>query len=174
MSNILYKEIQTFRQKTLWLLLLVICGGSIILFGIALYNQVISNEQFGDKPMSDLSLLFGFLLVIGFALFLGWFFYSIKLETEVNKTSIKYKFWPFIREYKVLPLETIYSMEVEKYRPIREYGGWGYRFSMKGRGLCLNVSKNIGLRIIMKDGYELLIGTQKEEELLHILNQIQK
>lgn len=174
MSNILFTETQTFRQKALWILLLIICGGSILLFGVALYNQVLSNEQFGEKPMSDVSLLIGFILVIGFALFLGWFFYSIKLETEIDDNSIKYKFWPFIREYKVIPLETIYSMKVEKYKPIREYGGWGYRFSMKGRGLCLNVSKNIGIRIIMKDGYELLIGTQKEEELQKIINQIQK
>ena len=174
MSNILFKEIQTFRQKALWILLLIICGGSVLLFGIALYNQVLNNEQFGDKPMSDMSLLIGFILVIGFAIFLGWFFYSIKLETEISEDTIKYKFWPFIREFKIIQLDSIHSMKVEQYKPIREYGGWGYRFSMKGRGLCLNVSKNIGLRIIMKDGYELLLGTQKKEELQNILNQIQK
>jgi hypothetical protein len=45
---------------------------------------------------------------------------------------------------------------------------------MKGRGLCLNVSKNIGLRIIMKDGYELLLGTQKETELREAINKLNK
>jgi len=174
MSQVLYKETQTFRQKALWIMLLIICGGSISLFGVALFKQVITNTQFGEKPMSDFSLLIGFLLVIGFALFLCWFFYSIKLETEINEHSLKYRFWPFIRDFKEVSINSIYSMNVEKYKPIREYGGWGYRFSMKGRGLCLNVSKNIGLRIIMKDGYELLIGTQKEEELRQVIEKIQQ
>jgi hypothetical protein len=174
MSKLLFEESQAFRQKALWMLLTVITGGSIVLFGIAIYNQVISNEQFGDKPMSDIALIIGFILVIGFAVFLSWFFYSIKLETKIDETNIRYKFWPFIREYKIIPIQSIHSIEVEKYRPIMEYGGWGYRFSMKGRGLCLNVSKNMGLRIKMKDGFELLLGTQKPEELESVVSSLKK
>lgn len=172
MTEPLYKEIQSFRQKILWVFLTVICGGSILLFGIALYKQIFANVQFGDKPLDDTSLIIGFILVIGFAIFLFWFFSRIRLETTIYKDSIQYKFWPFIRENKVIPINAIESINVEKYRPIREYGGWGYRFSMKGRGLCLNVSKNIGLRIILKDGFELLLGTQKENELTEIVNQL--
>lgn len=174
MSKLLFEETQVFRQKALWILLTLITGGSIVLFGIALFNQVITNEQFGDKPISDGALFVGFILVIGFAIFLSWFFYSIKLETKIEDTNIKYKFWPFIRDYKTIPVQSIYSIEVEKYRPIMEYGGWGYRFSMKGRGLCLNVSKNKGLRIKMKDGFELLLGTQKPEELAVVVESLKK
>ncbi len=174
MSKLLFQESQAFRQKALWILLTVITGGSIVLFGIALFNQVIVNEQFGDKPMSDSALFIGFVLVIGFAVFLSWFFYSIRLETIIDERTIKYKFWPFIREYKVIPIQSVYSIEVEKYRPIMEYGGWGYRFSMKGRGLCLNVSKNKGLRIKLKDGFELLLGTQKAEELTTVVESLKK
>ncbi len=174
MSKLLFEESQVFRQKALWILLTVITGGSIVLFGIAIFNQVISNEQFGEKPMSDGALFIGFILVIGFAVFLSWFFYSIRLETKIDDSNIRYKFWPFIRDYKVIPIQSIHSIEVERYRPIMEYGGWGYRFSMKGRGLCLNVSKNMGLRIKMKDGFELLLGTQKAEELVPIVDRIKK
>lgn len=174
MSKLLFEESQTFRQKALWILLTIITGGSIVLFGIAIFNQVISNDQFGDKPMSDGALFLGFILVIGFAVFLSWFFYSIRLETKIDETSIRYKFWPFIRDYKVIPIQSIHSIEVEKYRPIMEYGGWGYRFSMKGRGLCLNVSKNMGLRIKMKDGFELLLGTQKVDELAIAVESLKK
>lgn len=174
MSKILFEETQVFRQKALWLLLTVITGGSIVLFGIALYNQVIINEQFGEKPMSDTALLIGFVLVIGFAIFLAWFFFSIRLETKIDDTNIRYKFWPFIRDYRVIPVQSIHSIEVEKYRPIMEYGGWGYRFSMKGRGLCLNVSKNMGLRVQLKDGFELLLGTQKADELAVAIKSLKK
>lgn len=174
MSKLLFEESQVFRQKALWILLTIITGGSIVLFGIAIFNQVISNDKFGDKPMSDGALFLGFILVIGFAVFLSWFFYSIRLETKIDETSIRYKFWPFIRDYKVIPIQSIHSIEVEKYRPIMEYGGWGYRFSMKGRGLCLNVSKNMGLRIKMKDGFELLLGTQKADELAIAVESLKK
>ncbi|MER3329606.1 MAG: hypothetical protein RIF34_08530, partial [Candidatus Kapaibacterium sp.] len=68
MSKLLFEETQVFRQKALWVLLTVITGGSIVLFGIAIINQIISKEQFGDKPMSDLALIIGFILVIGFAI----------------------------------------------------------------------------------------------------------
>ncbi|TNE33260.1 hypothetical protein EP342_03960 [bacterium] len=174
MAELLYREVQTFRQKFLWIFLITICGGSIILFSIALYKQVIMNVQFGDKPMSDTSLVIGLLLVICFGVFLLWFFYRIRLEFEIYQDTIRYKFWPFIRQEKVIPISNIYSINVEKYKPIREYGGWGYRFSMKGRGLCLNVSKNIGLRIKMKDGFELLLGTQQETELSRVVQQIKE
>ena len=63
-------------------------------------------------------------------------------------------------------------MQVEQYKPIREYGGWGYRFSLKGRGLALNTGGNKGLRIIMKDGFELLLSTQKENELRTVINDL--
>ncbi|MCB0702684.1 MAG: hypothetical protein R2863_01380 [Candidatus Kapaibacterium sp.] len=174
MSKLLFEETQVFRQKILWLLLLVITGGSIVLFSIAIYNQIISNEQFGDKPISDSALIIGFLLVIGFAIFLSWFFYSIKLEIRISEEKLQYKFWPFIRDFKNISFNNIQSIELEKYRPIMEYGGWGYRFSMKGRGLCLNVSKNMGLRIKMKDGFELLLGTQKTDELYPIVEELKK
>lgn len=174
MDKELFYEAQIFRQKILWVFLSIVCGGSIVLFSIAFVKQTILGEQFGDEPSGDYSILFGLLLVICFTIFLFWFFLKIKLETMITENVVKYRFWPFIRTYKVIPFDVIESINVEKYRPIREYGGWGYRVSLKGRGLCLNVSKNMGLRIITKDGFELLIGTQREDDLRATLNQLKK
>lgn len=166
MGTDLFKEEQSFRQKILWGLLLVITIGSIALFAITYINSFSSNNH-----NANISLV-GLILVTIFTTFLLWFFYRIKLIVTINSNSINYSFWPFIREFKTLKFENIKSIQIGKYKPIREYGGWGYRLSLKGRGLCLNVSGNQGMRIKMNDGFELLLGTQQKDELIKALNQL--
>jgi hypothetical protein len=56
------------------------------------------------------------------------------------------------------------SIEVRKYSPIKEYGGWGFRYGFKN-GKAYNISGNMGLQLILKNGDRILIGTQKPEEL---------
>lgn len=166
MSEVLFKEVQYFRQKILWVLLLSITVGSIGLFAVNLFN----NYEIADGTYNI--SLFGLILVSFFTLFLLWFFYNIKLEITVSNNSINYSFWPFIRDTKSLDFTNINSIYIGKYKPIREYGGWGYRLSLKGRGLCLNVSGSKGMRIKMNDGFELLLGTQKKDELIKTINQL--
>ena len=166
MSNYLFIEEQSFRQKILWTLLLIITIGSIALFAITYLNSFSSYDE-----NANISLM-GLILVTIFTMFLLWFFYKIKLLVKINSFAINYSFWPFIRESKTLNFENINSIYIGKYKPIREYGGWGYRLSLKGRGLCLNVSGNQGMRIKMNDGYELLLGTQKKDDLIKTLNQL--
>lgn len=166
MGTDLFIEEQSFRQKILWGLLLVITIGSIALFAITYLNSFSSNDE-----SANISLV-GLILVTIFTTFLLWFFYRIKLIITIDSNSISYSFWPFIREFKSLKFENINSIYLGKYKPIREYGGWGYRLSLKGRGLCLNVSGNQGMRIKMNDGFELLLGTQKKDELIKTLNQL--
>ncbi len=166
MSDFLFKEVQTFRQKILWILLSIITIGSIALFVINYLNTMNDGTN-----SSDISL-FGLILVTVFTSFLLWFFFKIELTISISSNSINYTFWPFIRDTKKLRFEHIESIYVGKYKPIREYGGWGYRLSLKGRGLCLNVSGSQGIRIKMNDGYELLLGTQKKEELIKTLNNL--
>jgi len=42
-------------------------------------------------------------------------------------------------------------------------------FFNKGRGKAINVSGNIGVQLILKNGDKILIGTQKKEEALRVL-----
>lgn len=166
MNDYIFKETQTFRQKILWFLLLLITIGSIALFAINYLNSM--NDGTNNSDIS----IFGLILVSVFTSFLLCFFYKIELRTRIDNNSISYNFWPFIRDYKKLKFENIHSIYIGKYKPIREYGGWGYRLSLKGRGLCLNVSGSQGIRIKMRDGYEILLGTQKKEELIKALNNL--
>ena len=87
-----------------------------------------------------------------------------KLETVIDDRAVYYRFPPFVNREHRLTQEDISEIYVRKYRPIWEYGGWGYRIR-PGKGKALNVSGNIGLQIILKNGKALLIGTAKREEL---------
>ena len=53
--------------------------------------------------------------------------------------------------------------EVRTYRPIREYGGYGIRYSSKGK--AYNVSGDRGVQIELLNGERLLIGSQRADEL---------
>ncbi|MBK8703741.1 MAG: hypothetical protein IPN33_08970 [Saprospiraceae bacterium] len=61
---------------------------------------------------------------------------------------------------------------VRQYKPIAEFGGWGLRYSMSGKGRALNVSGNMGLQLEFKDGKKLLIGTQKPKEIELVLTNL--
>ena len=85
-----FKETQKFTQWWLWLILI---GTSLIpLYGI--YIQVLLEKSFGDSPMSNSGLII-FALASFLILFL---FYSIQLDTRINKDEILVKFKPFIKK----------------------------------------------------------------------------
>lgn len=172
MSKIYFKEEQRFRSKILWIFLSISIVAAVVLYGIAFWKQIILDQNVGSKNQSDTVVIFAFLLTIVFSVVLVFFFLKTRLNTFIDEKGIHYKFWPFIRTNKNLPFNQIKSIEVGKYSPIKEYGGWGYRFSLRGNGIGLNTSGNQGVRVEMKDGYKILLGTQKKEELKNALKQL--
>jgi hypothetical protein len=58
---------------------------------------------------------------------------------------------------------------VRQYSPIAEYGGWGLRLGLFGKGQAYNVSGDKGLQLEFTTGQRLLIGTNKPEELNTVL-----
>ena len=61
---------------------------------------------------------------------------------------------------------------VRQYSPLTEYGGWGLRLGLFGKGTAYNVSGNKGLQLEFTDKKKLLIGTNKPDELSETLNKI--
>lgn len=165
-------EEQKFRQK--WLLFLLIPIFAVLIFVLfySVYKQLILSEPFGNNPMSDIGLLvfsyFLFLFLAG----LIWLFLEMKLTVFVAGTILVIKFFPFVN--RKIPIQDIFQYKAVTYNPIREYGGWGIRFSIKGRGMAYNVSGNRGVDIKLKNGKRLLIGSQKPEELAAAIESVYK
>lgn len=163
-NEVLFSEQQRFRQWWFWLILL----GINALFLLGTYKQVIGGQQFGDKPMSNEGLIFATGLIVLFTVL----FVFARLETQVKKDGIYVRFFPFHISFKYYSWDKISKSFVRKYRPLSEYGGWGLRLGFFGKGVAYNVSGDMGLQLQFTDQKKLLIGTDKPEELIEVLNKI--
>lgn len=163
-EEILFTERQRFKQWWLWVILLGING--LFLFG--LFRQVIGGQQFGDKPMSNIGLLIG----TGLTFALTLLFINFRLETTIKEDGIYVRFFPFNLKFKHYTWDKISKSFVRQYSPITEYGGWGLRYGMFGKGTAYNVSGDKGLQLEFTDNKKILIGTNKPNELTGILIKI--
>lgn len=163
-NEILFSERQRFKQWWLWLILLGING--LFLFGV--FKQVIDRQQFGDKPMSDAGLL----IATGLTIALTILFVNFRLETTIKKDGIYVRFFPFHLKFKYYTWDKLTKSFVRQYSPLTEYGGWGLRLGLFGKGTAFNVSGDKGLQLEFIDNKKLLIGTNKPDELTETLNKI--
>jgi len=85
-----FQEEQKFGQWWLWLLLL----GAGFLPVIGIYQQIILGKSFGNKPMSNVGLVF-FTLFVALLIFLFW---RIRLKTRINNQGIHLLFFPFAKK----------------------------------------------------------------------------
>ena len=155
-----YREEQKFRQP--WISLPVLVGVGITIFmGFIIVKQLVLGQPVGDRPMSNVALAIVGPLVILFSLGMGLLFVVLKLVTEVRDDVLLIDFRPFVR--REIRFTDITYCEARTYRPIREYGGWGVRFSRKGT--AYNVSGNRGVQLQLASGKRILIGSQRANEL---------
>ncbi|MCY0967482.1 hypothetical protein [Chryseobacterium wangxinyae] len=152
-ENSNFYEIQRFRQWWLWLIL-------IFILGITIYNIIDNHEYFSTGELIASAAVTAIVFIL---------FFMIKLETKIDDLGIQVRFFPFHLQYRYFPWKKIKKVSIRSYSPITEYGGWGLRFGMFGRGKAYNISGNIGLQLVFKDGKKLLIGTQKSVEMKQFL-----
>ena len=141
--NCLFEEKQKFTQWWVWTLLF------LTLFVL-------------DK--NTYTVLIGGVIII--------FFYLLELRIKVKEEAVYYQFFPLhIKSFSIKKNE-IEKIESLKYRPLGDYGGWGIRYSFKGK--CYNVKGNLGVKVFLKNGSYILFGSQKHldfEKSLRVLIQ---
>lgn len=153
-DKILFTEKQKFRQWWLWLLLLGI--NSTIIYNIL-------NKLIIEKSIETATIISTFILVL-----ITILFYLINLRTTIYNDRIEVFFFPF-GIHKKYNLKDITKLEIIKYNPILDYGGWGIRFG------AFSTSGNMGLKIFHKKtnfSKSILIGTQKPKELSIVIKSI--
>ncbi len=160
-SEILYTETQ--RIKTwLWLLILAIIS-------IGVYAAI---KDLTIKTITANSI--NMVVLIAIPLLLIVFLALLKLETQITQHGIYVKFFPFHFQFKFYSWHDILSIDVITYKPLMEYGGWGLRWSLKGNGKAYTMSGNNGLKLILRNNNQLLIGTTNATELKTIIDAIKK
>ena len=145
-----FEENQKFTQWWLWVLLL---SFPIISFG-----------PFDEKDINYNHVLIGFVIPL--------IFYLLQLRTKVNSEGLHYQFFPFHLKSHTIKTEEIVKVEALQYKPIAEYGGWGIRYGFKGK--AYNTTGNLGVKVHLKNGRNILFGSQKHKDLAKALKQIKK
>ena len=174
MERSFFKEEQSFSNIWLYLFVVIVFTIAIAPNVIALYSQLVLGIPCGEDPSSNESLLvLLFVLLIMFVLTL-LLFSKMKLVTEVKNDGVFYKYPPFIIKFKVIRKEEIERYEVRKYSPIREYSGWGIRYSWGTSGRAYNVKGNIGLQLYLVDGKKILLGTQRGDAIQRAMDKMMK
>lgn len=160
----LFSETQRFKQWWLWALLAGING--MLLFAIV--KQMLLGQPFGDKPASDAELM----VIFGLLVLLTAMFISLRLETRIKKDGIYFRFVPFHGPFRYHSWDNLKQCYVRKYSPIMEYGGWGLRLGMYGKGTAFNVSGNMGLQLKLNNNKRILLGTRRPDEITQVLKKL--
>ncbi|MFT5738240.1 MAG: hypothetical protein ACI9SG_002592 [Maribacter sp.] len=157
-----FNETQRFTQWWLQLINLSLLG--LIIFSC--YNWYMLKKGMGNVAADD---TIGQVIFIALISFTVCILYIFKLETTIDEHGIFYRFFPFHRNTKQISWNDLKNCHTRKYKPLKEYGGWGYRFGFNN-GKALNVKGNQGIQLELSTGKKLLLGTQSPEEAQIIIN----
>ena len=97
------------------------------------------------------------------------FLYSLRLETEVRADGIYLKMWPLHRSFRRIDWSEIERYEPRTYSPLREFGGWGIRWT-PGK-LAYNVSGDQGVWIQRSNDRSVLVGSQHVEDFVEAIDE---
>ncbi len=171
-SKLYFSEEQKFDQ---WWMKLLLFGATLAAIGPMYYGtllQIGSGKPWGDEPMSNTGLI---IMDIVTTLIMGAVIYLVfgsKLITTIREDGIYIKFKPLLYRDRFIPIGDIEKFEVRKYKPVREYGGWGVKHGRLRRGRAYNVKGNWGLQLWLKGNKKLLIGTQRTEAIKRAMNKM--
>jgi len=145
-----YKEIQKFNSPLIWVIVGIAAIGGIF----ALTAPSGQNEQL---PIIAKLLISSAIIILVLTFMFGY------LKTTINQAGIYIEMRILFKFGKTILWDDIQTIKVDKYRPILEFGGWGYRIGWKS--VAYNCRGNVGLIIMLKNGRKIVIGTQNPDEL---------
>lgn len=121
----------------------------------------------GEKTSQETeSLIYSYLIIV----FVALLFLSMSIKLRVDNEAIEFAFFPFVWKKKRYRWDELSKVSVRKSKPLKEFGGWGYRIKPKKKAYTLYGKWGIDLQF--KNGKSLFIGVQKQEELSQLLNTV--
>ncbi|MGD8742748.1 MAG: DUF6141 family protein [Granulosicoccaceae bacterium] len=157
-----FREEQRFTQRWLWILLMLSMFVVLAVFGYGLIEQLVYGKPWGDRPVSDATLVTVSTAVILFTAGMVYLFYTLRLITEVRAEGLYIRFHPL--RSKLIPCSSIKFCAARTYKPLSEYGGWGIKYGRSG--WAYNIIGDRGVQLELHNGKRILIGSQRADELL--------
>ncbi|MEO9869378.1 hypothetical protein [Ekhidna sp.] len=160
-GKLLFKEEQTFVGTWMWYLVI---GISILSVGGTAVGLIYTQNNEGVIGLIIAAIVTGGIIAL---------FYTSKLYTSIDQDTLYYRYPPFVGSERKILKEDVKEIYVRKYKPIREYGGYGYRFRFRS-GRALNVSGNEGLQLVLQNNKRILIGTQRPQEMKQAVRRLKE
>lgn len=160
MSKHAFTERQPLYFKGIWFVYLLLLG-TLFLFVFGTVQQVILHKQFGDKPAPDWLLITLSILTL---VLIASFFVS-RLETRITDETISYRWYPFRMKFTTIRWEDVEKADVFDFG----FVGAGYRFTP--HGTVHTAGSSVGLRLKMRSGKTLILGTREGGALGEFLKQ---
>jgi hypothetical protein len=139
---------------------------NVLMIGCTLITLYLLDKHFTSADPSDETK--GFVLISTFLMMLLVTVVIIfaRLKTFISEQGISYQFYPFHHKPKHIHWREIRFCFIRRYLPILEFGGWGFRISIFGKGKAINTKGCDGLQLVFHNGKRLLIGTPQMPDAL--------
>jgi hypothetical protein len=154
-AAVIYREEQNFAWWVYALLLAV-----EVVLGLALTKVFGDVGNHPDRTPVGVGIVLALAAASPVLIFIG----LLRMTTEVTPSETRVWFGWIPTYRRVLPIGTIQRLEVVRYRPLVDFGGWGIRIGRDGER-ALNARGDRGVRLHLTDGTRLLIGSQNPEAL---------
>ncbi|MFZ1704010.1 MAG: hypothetical protein WAT79_06665 [Saprospiraceae bacterium] len=92
-------------------------------------------------------------------------FKILRLDTFYSSKGIHYRFFPFHRKEKNIPWDEIKQVEIIKYKPILDFGGYGIRYNFKSKAYIMQGNK--ALMIHFNEAKKPLLLGIKDSDSIH-------
>lgn len=154
MSNILYEETQKMMSKTvafMILALMIVVEGTLI----CTYLYIESSASESLITIIPVTLVFAILLYLAFFL---------KTRVTVTSEEIRIKTVPT----RIILKKDIKKAEVQEIKALRQYGGWGVRYTGRKIGYISGGCKD-GVMLHFENRNSIMISSKQPEELLNAI-----
>ena len=149
MSHLHYEEEQRFSNiPWIWIALLALAIIPTIIIAMDQSREV-------DVSMLALTVILGFVPV---ALIL---FYA-RLQIKIDTQGFHYKFFPAVMKWRVITKNEIKSYEVSDKLGIEKFE-IGHKRSFLNKTISMNITGKKMIRLELKNGHKLKIGTENPE-----------
>ena len=107
-----------------------------------------------------------YILLSVIALSAGLFFLLLngQAKTRIDSAGIHYIYWPFVAQWRTIPWSDISQVQIKGIAPLTDFGGWGYKFGRRKKGIILSGDKAIYIQL---QNNRLLVITTNQPKLAH-------
>ena len=149
--NYAYYEVQYFHW---WVYLILILALAVVL----MTWLFLRGSFFATSGLA----VVGGLLVIAMAI--------LRMTTSIDERSLTVHFgWVPVLQENLL-LSDIQEVRVCSYHPLKQFGGWGWRYGRDGTH-ALTAKGTQGICLRLQDGRKFIVGSSKSEQLMEAMRQ---